>query len=35
VAQPAGDQAAADIFSSLEDEMASLLRPGGKKDPKK
>jgi hypothetical protein len=30
-----GDQAAADIFASLEDEMASLLRPGGKKDPKK
>jgi hypothetical protein len=37
-AQPApaaGDQAAADVFSSLEEEMASLLRPGGKKDPKK
>jgi hypothetical protein len=30
-----GDQAAADVFSSLEEEMASLLRPGGKKDPKK
>jgi len=34
--QPAGaDQSAADVFVSLEEEMASLLRPGGKKDPNK
>jgi flagellar protein FliO/FliZ len=30
-----GDQSAADVFVSLEEEMASLLRPGGKKDPNK
>jgi flagellar protein FliO/FliZ len=35
-AQPASvDQAAADVFTSLEEEMASLLRPGDKKDPNK
>ncbi len=34
--QPAsGEQSAADVFVSLEEEMASLLRPGGKKDPNK
>jgi flagellar protein FliO/FliZ len=32
--QPAGESAA-DVFVSLEEEMASLLRPGGKKDPNK
>jgi flagellar protein FliO/FliZ len=32
---PGGDQSAADVFVSLEEEMASLLRPGGKKDPNK
>ena len=30
-----GEQSAADVFVSLEEEMASLLRPGGKKDPNK
>lgn len=34
-AAPAGEQSAADVFVSLEEEMASLLRPGGKKDPNK
>jgi hypothetical protein len=33
--RPSGDQSAADVFVSLEEEMASLLRPGGKKDPNK
>jgi len=34
-AAAAADQSAADVFVSLEEEMASLLRPGGKKDPAK
>jgi flagellar biogenesis protein FliO len=33
-AAPAQQQSAADVFSSLEDEMASLLRPGAKKENK-
>jgi flagellar protein FliO/FliZ len=35
IAQPAqGQQSAADVFGSLEEEMASLLRPGAKKENK-
>jgi hypothetical protein len=29
-----GQQSAADVFGSLEEEMASLLRPGAKKENK-